>query len=321
MVHERCFVTGGAGFIGSHLVDKLIIEGHKVTVFDNLSSGREEVIAQHKNNPNLKFVFGDLLELESLKKVISNHNIVFHLAANPDARMGIQDTTLDLRLETLATYNTLEAMRCNGIKQIILASSGTIYGETPVIPLTEDYGPVLPISLYGAGKLASEGLVSAFCNTFDMQAWIFRFGNVVGSRTTHGVIFDFIQKLKNNPHELEILGDGTQTKPYLYVGDCIEGILYGFANSRERVNVFNLGPSSATDVTTIAKVLVTELGLENVKFTYTGGDRGWAGDVPQVRFNPKKMKNMGWGTKFSSNAAVKKAIKEIVGDIKISSCR
>jgi UDP-glucose 4-epimerase len=211
-------------------------------------------------------------------------------------------------------------MRCNGIKQIILASSGTIYGETPVIPLTEDYGPVLPISLYGAGKLASEGLVSAFCNTFDMQAWIFRFGNVVGSRTTHGVIFDFIQKLKNNPHELEILGDGTQAKPYLYVNDCIEGILFGFANSRERVNVFNLGPSSATDVTTIANTLVTELGLENVKFTYTGGDRGWAGDVPQVRFNPKKLKKLGWETKLSSNGAVKKAIKEIVKDITKSLC-
>jgi UDP-glucose 4-epimerase len=227
-----CFISGGAGFIGSHLVDKLIAQGCKVTVFDNLSSGRKDFLSQHSNNPAFKLIQGDLLETDKLKKAIKAHDVVFHLAANPDARRGIEDTSLDLKLETIATYNVLESMRVNKIDKIVFSSSGTIYGETPVIPLPENYGPVLPISLYGAGKLACEGLISAFCSTFDMQAWIFRFANIVGSRTTHGVIYDFINKLKRNPHELEILGDGTQCKPYLHVSDCVNAILFAYKESQ-----------------------------------------------------------------------------------------
>jgi len=203
-------------------------------------------------------------------------------------------------------------MRVNGIKKIVFASSGCIYGETPVIPLPEDYGPVLPISLYGAGKLASEGLISAFCGTFDMQAWIFRFANVVGARATHGAIFDFIQKLRKNSSELEILGDGNQCKPYLHVEDCVEGILFGFRNSHDKVNVFNLGCSSATDVNTIARMLVEEMGLKGVSFKYTGGDRGWPGDVPQVRFNVEKINKLGWKARYTSDEAVRKAIRDIL---------
>jgi len=308
----RCFVTGGAGFIGSHLVDRLIAEGNQVTVFDNLSSGKKEFIQQHIGNGNFKLMKADLLDLDKVKETMRKHDVVFHLAANPDARRGIENTELDLKQETIATYNVLEAMRVNGVKKIVFASSGTIYGETPVIPLPEDYGPALPISLYGAGKLASEGLISAFCGTFDMQAWLFRFANVVGKRTTHGVIFDFIQKLKQNPSKLEILGDGKQCKPYLDVEDCVDGILYGFKNSHDKVNVFNLGCPTATDVTTIAKMLVEEMGLSDVKFKYTGGDRGWPGDVPQVRFNVQKMNNLGWKAEHTSDEAVKKAIKDIL---------
>jgi UDP-glucose 4-epimerase len=308
----KCFVTGGAGFIGSHLVDRLIAEGNQVTVFDNLSSGKKEFTERHLGKGNFKLIKADLLVLDKVKGTIGTHDVVFHLAANPEARWGIENTELDLKQETIATYNVLEAMRVNGVKKIVFASSGTIYGETPVIPLPEDYGPALPISLYGAGKLASEGLISAFCGTFDMQAWIFRFANVVGKRTTHGVIFDFIQKLKQDPSKLEILGDGKQCKPYLHVDDCIDGILFGFKNSHDKVNVFNIGCPTATNVTTIAKMLVEEMGLNEVKFKYTGGDRGWPGDVPQVRFNVQKMNNLGWKARHTSDEAVKKAIKDIL---------
>jgi UDP-glucose 4-epimerase len=239
---------------------------------------------------------------------------VIHLSANPDARWGIENTRLDLEQETIATYNVLEAMRLNEIKQIVFSSSGTIYGETPVINLPEDYGPVLPISLYGAGKVASEGLVSAFCHTFDMQAWIFRFVNIIGARETHGVIYDFINKLKKNPRELEILGDGTQCKPYMLVKDCIDGILYGLKNAHERVNVYNLGCTTATDVNSIAKMLIKEMGLGEVKFIYTGGDRGWPGDVPQVRVDVSKMTRLGWHTVHTSDEAVRQAIRDILSE-------
>jgi UDP-glucose 4-epimerase len=310
----RYFVTGGAGFIGSHLVDKLILAGD-VTVYDNLSSGKIEFISHHFGNPNFEFIQKDLLDLEDLKEAIKDHGVIFHLAANPDARLGIDDTSLDLKQETLATYNVLEAMRENGIKKIVFSSSGTVYGETPVVPLPENYGPVLPISLYGAGKVASEALISAFCHTFDMQSWIYRFANIVGSRGTHGVVFDFLHKLKRNPNELEILGDGNQNKPYLSVEDCVEGILFGFENSNERVNFFNLGCESTTEVRTIAKMVVKEMGLQSVKFEYTGGDRGWPGDVPQVRFNTQKMEKLGWKPRYTSDQAVERAVKFLVEEI------
>jgi UDP-glucose 4-epimerase len=310
----RYFVAGGAGFIGSHLVDKLILAGD-VTVYDNLSSGKIEFISHHFGNPNFEFIQKDLLDLEDLKEAIKDHGVIFHLAANPDARLGIDDTSLDLKQETLATYNVLEAMRENGIKKIVFSSSGTVYGETPVVPLPENYGPVLPISLYGAGKVASEALISAFCHTFDMQSWIYRFANIVGSRGTHGVVFDFLHKLKRNPNELEILGDGNQNKPYLSVEDCVEGILFGFENSNERVNFFNLGCESTTEVRTIAKMVVKEMGLQSVKFEYTGGDRGWPGDVPQVRFNTQKMEKLGWKPRYTSDQAVERAVKFLVEEI------
>lgn len=318
----RYFVTGGAGFIGSHLVDRLVQEG-EVTVYDNLSSGRKEFIGHHLSKPVFSFIQADLLDLHRLTHEIADHDVVFHLAANPDARLGIEDTSLDLKQETLATYNVLEAMRLNGINRIVFSSSGTIYGETPVIPLPEDYGPVLPISLYGAGKLAGEGLITAFCHTFDMQCWIFRFSNIVGKRGTHGVIFDFIHKLSRNPNELEVLGDGRQEKPYLSVEDCVEGMLFGHRNSDERVNLFNLGCESTSKVSSIARMVAEEMGLVSVSFKYTGGDRGWPGDVPQVRLNIDKMKKLGWESEYTSGEAVRRAIRfmaeEIVGSEKV--CR
>jgi len=308
------FITGGAGFIGSHLAEKLIDTG-SVTVYDNLSSGRDDFIKHLAERKDFDFIKADLLDLDTLKKSMRGHDVVFHMAANPDVREAIRKTDTDLEQGTIATYNVLEAMRENGINKVVFASSSTVYGETSVRPLAEDYGPLLPISLYGASKLACEGLISAFCHIFQMKAWIFRFANIVGPRATHGVIFDFINKLKKNSLELEILGDGTQQKPYLYVDDCADGMLYGLKHADEQVNVYNLGVNSSTRVSDIAKMLVEQMDLPNVKFNYTGGDRGWLGDVPQVRFDTSEMEKLGWKPECKSDEAVSKAITEIIKEI------
>ncbi len=306
----KVFVTGGAGFIGSHLVDKLIEKGHKVTVFDNLSSGEKKYINHHNENNDFNFIESDLLDFESVKKSIKGHDIVFHIAANPFVRLGEKQTKLDLEQGPIATYNVLESMRLNDIKKIVFSSSSVVYAETPPIDIPETYGPTLPISLYGAAKLGCEGLISSFCGTFDFQAWIYRFANVVGIRGTHGVIVDFIKKLEKNPEELEILGDGRQQKPYLHVKELVEGIIYGYENSDGKINLYNLGVDSNTTVTRIAELVVEEINLSNVKFNYTGGRRGWAGDVPRFQLSTEKMKKLGWKAKLSSDEAVRKAIRE-----------
>jgi len=310
----KVFVTGGAGFIGSHLVDKLIDKGNIVTIYDNLSSGKKQYVQQHLENDNFTFIKADLLNLKRVKKEIKGHDVVFHIAANPHVRLGEKQTDLDLKYETIATYNVLESMRANDIKKIIFSSSSVVYGETPEISLTETYGPTLPISLYGAGKLASEGLISAFCGTFDLQAWIYRFANVVGTRGTHGVVVDFIEKLKKNPKELEILGDGKQCKPYLHVSDCVEGIIFGLGHSHDKINLLNLGCKTNTTVTKIAEMVVEETGLNDVSFKYTGGKRGWKGDVPRFQLDAGKMNKLGWNERYTSDEAVKKAIKEILNN-------
>jgi UDP-glucose 4-epimerase len=203
-------------------------------------------------------------------------------------------------------------MRLNKIKKIVFSSSSVVYAETPKIAIPETYGPTLPISFYGAGKLAAEGLISAFCGTFNFQAWIYRFANVVGSRGTHGVIVDFIAKLRKNPKELEILGDGKQQKPYLYVSDIVDGIIFGFKHSNEQINLFNLGCNSNTTVTRIAEMVVEEMKLKNVKFNYTGGKRGWPGDVPRFQLDISKIKKLGWKESYTSDEAVRKAIREVL---------
>ncbi|MCK5260573.1 MAG: NAD-dependent epimerase/dehydratase family protein [Thermoplasmatales archaeon] len=305
------FVTGGAGFIGSHLVDGFIDKGNTVTVYDNLSSGKKQFIERHLQRDNFTFIEADLLDLENVTKEIKDHDVVFHIAANPDVKLGAQQPDIAKR-DILATYNLLDAMRMNDIKKIVFSSSSTIYGETPAFPLPESYGPLLPISVYGAAKLAAEGLISSFCHTFDMQGWIFRFANVVGERGTHGVIVDFINKLRKSPRKLEILGDGRQRKPYLYVEDCVGGMLFGFEQSNEQINIFNLGCNTATEVTRIAEIVVEEMGLTNVKFTYTGGKRGWKGDVPQFQFDISKMKKLGWKATVTSDEAVRKTTRVLL---------
>jgi UDP-glucose 4-epimerase len=242
-------------------------------------------------------------------------DIVFHMAFNPDVRIGQHDTAIDMNQGTIATYNVLEAMRKQGACKIVFASSSVVYGETSGKPVAEDYGPLQPISLYGAAKLASEGLITAYSHLFDMQAWVFRFANVVGPRATHGVIYDFIHKLKENKEELEILGDGKQAKSYIHVGDCVDGVLYGHQHSDEQVNVFNLGNHDVVDVTTIGRVLLEHMGLPETKLKYTGGNRGWPGDVPRICLETLRMNKLGWKPKYTSAEAIRLAVKEILAEL------
>ena len=309
----RYFITGGAGFIGSHLTDRLVKVG-RVTVYDNLSSGSLEFINHHLERENFNFIEADLLDFSALKQAIAGHDVVFHLAANPDVKAGTSTTDLDLKMGIIATYNVLEAMRLNQIKKVVFTSSSTVYGDAGTTPVSEDYGPLLPISLYGTSNLSGEGLVSAFCHLFNMQGWIFRLANVIGSRLTHGVIFDFINKLRQNPKRLEILGDGSQQKPYLHVDDCIDGIIFGIEHSNQEINLFNLGTSSSTSVVTIADIVTKAMELEDVEFQYTGGERGWRGDVPQVRFDVTRMGRLGWEPRYTSDEAVRRAVRDMLAN-------
>ena len=309
---KRQFITGGAGFIGSHLVDRLLSEGNTITVYDNLVSGKKENIADHLNEDNFMFIENDLMDFETLKEVMQGHDIVWHLGANTDIPEGNRVTDLDLNNCTMATYNVLEAMRQNGIKKLLFTSTSAVYGEIEKMPTCEDDGPILPISLYGASKLAGEGLVSSYCHLFDMQAWMFRFGNVIGSRMGHGVIYDFINKLKKNPKELEILGDGTQDKNYFLVEDCIDGMLCAFRNSDKQYDVFNLGSETNVNVATIARIVTEEMGLNGIPFRYTGGKRGWPGDVPIVHFSLRKIAKLGWEPKYSSEEAIRIAARRLL---------
>jgi UDP-glucose 4-epimerase len=310
------FITGGAGFIGSHLGDRLLGKGDEVTVYDNIASGKIENIKHNINRKGFKFIQADLLDFENLKQTMQGHEVVWHLGANTDIPSGINAPDLDLKNCTIATHNVLEAMRQNTIKKLIFTSTSAVYGDTPPISLAETYGPLLPISLYGAGKLACEGQISAYCHLFELQAWMFRFGNVIGVRMGHGVIFDFIHKLRQKPKELEILGDGTQNKNYFLVEDCIDGMFCAFQKSNSQCDVFNLGSETTVKVSAIAQIVVEEMGLKNVKFRYTGGKRGWPGDVPVVMFNLKKIRQLGWEAKHNSEEAVRIATRRILDNMR-----
>lgn len=302
----KILVTGGAGFIGSHLVDRLIEEGNEVTVLDNLSSGRKEFIQQHFNNPKFRFFQVDLL-VDKIDNYFKSIDEVWHLAANPDVRAALKNTKTDVDQNILVTYNVLEAMRKNKIKKIIFTSSSTVYGEAKQIPTPEDYSPLLPISLYGASKLACEALISAYCHTFDMKGVIFRLANVIGPRSTHGVIYDFISKLKKNPNQLEILGNGNQKKSYLYIDDCIEGMIIGVKNAKERFEIFNIGSSDWIAVKEIAEIICEKMKVRPV-FKFTGGKRGWKGDIPLMHLDISKIRKLGWKPKHNSENSVKLTI-------------
>lgn len=313
---KSILVTGGAGFIGSHLVEALLAE-NAVTVLDNFSSGKREFIAPHLNNSRFRLLEADLIDTIALEKALNDVDMVFHLAANPDVKLGAENTRVHLEQNVLATYNLLEAMRKCDVKKIAFTSTSTVYGEATTVPTPENYGPLLPISLYGASKLACEALISSYCHTFEMQSWIYRFANIVGERGTHGVLVDFIRKLRENPCELEILGSGRQKKSYLEVRDCVRAMLHCIEHSDEQINVFNIGSEDSVDVTKIADIVALQMGLADVRYHYTGGvdGRGWKGDVKVMQLSIEKIKKLGWTPLEGSAQAIETAVKALLKDV------
>jgi UDP-glucose 4-epimerase len=312
----RVLVTGGAGFVGSHLVDRLVDDGHDVTVYDNLSTGRREFLASHLRRGRVRLIEDDLLRFESVCEAVGGQEMVWHLAANSDVRRGVEHTDVDLQQNTMATYNVLEAMRRGGVAKIAFSSTSTVYGEPTVIPTPEDYGPLCPISLYGAGKLACEGLLSAFSHSFGFRVWIFRFANVIGSRGTHGILVDFFRKLKGSPNELEVLGDGNQRKSYMLVEDTVDAMVYIVQHAGEPVNLYNLGVGDNLLIRRIAEIFLEETGNSGVKCRYTGGARGWVGDVPVMMLAPDKLNALGWKAKSTSEEAVRRAVRALAEERK-----
>lgn len=300
-------VTGGAGFIGSHVVDRMIDEGYDVIVVDNLYSGKYV-------NPEAIFYKIDLNDFDALMNVFKKHEIeeVWHIAANPDVRIGNENPYEIYRNNVSATYTLLEVMRRNGVKRLIFTSTSTVYGEAKVIPTPEDY-PTIPISIYGASKVACEAMIASYCHTFDMQAWIYRFANVIGKRSNHGVIYDFIMKLKKNPNELEILGNGEQNKSYIYISDCIDAMFFGL-KADDWINILNIGSEDQIKVRRIAEIVCEEMGLNPV-FKFTGGDRGWKGDVPVMLLSIEKLKSLGWKPRYNSEQAVRKAVRDLLDEL------
>jgi len=300
-------ITGGSGFIGSNFVKRLLKDNHEVTVFDSKTKDTANRLVSVIDQ--IEYNVTDLENLEYLKQELKNFDVVAHFYASANTAIGIAQTDIDLKKSIIATYNILEAMRTNKIKKIIFTSSPAIYGNPAKIPTTEDTGMLFPISLYGAAKLSSEGLISAFCHLFEMKAWIFRLGNVVGIDMTRGVIKDFIKKLKQNPNELEILGNGTQQKDIILLDDCIDGILFAFTNSNDIINIFNLSSGTTISINEIAKIVQQEMNLKNVKTTHKGGNTGWQGDVPIVHYDITKIRKLGWKPKYDSEMAVRLTVK------------
>ena len=304
----KAFVSGGAGFIGSNLVDRLLDVGHEVTVYDNLSTGLLQFLEYAKDIDRFRLVEGDLLDEDTLSEAIAGHEFVFHLAANADVRFGTEHPRRDLEQNTIVTNNVLEAMRKNSISKIAFASTGSVYGDATVIPTPENAPFPIQTSLYAASKLAGEGLITAYCGGFGFQSWIFRFVSILGERYTHGHVFDFYRKLKQNPSRLEVLGNGKQRKSYLYIQDCIDAMLFALEKSNESVNVLNLGVDGYCEVNDSIGWICEEL-VVSPKLEYTGGDRGWIGDNPFIFLDTSKIRDLGWKPKLSIQNGVLKTIQ------------
>ena len=304
----KAFITGGAGFIGSNLADKLLEKGYSVVVYDNFSTGQKEFIEHNLNNSKYRLIEADVLDYKKLVKSMKGCDIVFHFQANADVRGGIEDTKIDVEQNIIGTHNVLEAIKDNEIKKIAFSSSATVYGEPETIPTPENIA-LMQTSIYGASKASAESLIQAYCEYFGIRSWIFRFVSFMGPRYSHGVIFDFMKKLMNNPDELHILGDGTQRKSYLHVEDGIEAILFAIENATEKTNIFNLGNKEYINVNDLADVLCKTLSLKNTKYTYSGGKRGWIGDTPFVHLDINKITKLGWNPKYSVKDTIIRTVK------------
>ena len=301
-------VTGAGGFIGSTLVDRLLQSGHKVIGVDNFSTGLRRFLLEALSNPNFKLYELDLLDESALRLAFSNSDIVFHFAANADVRFGVENTRKDLEQNTIATHNVLEAMRLNAIKRIVFSSTGSVYGVAPVIPTPENCPFPTQTSLYGASKVACEGLITAYCEAFEMKSWIFRFVSILGERYTHGHVYDFYRNLSLNPDFLGILGNGRQRKSYLYVQDCIDAIFCALEKSKDSVNIFNLGSNSYLEVNESIELICQHLNVQP-QLQYTGGDVGWVGDNPFIFLDTSKILNLGWQPKHSIKQGIIKTVE------------
>lgn len=289
----RAFVTGGAGFIGSSLVDRLLAGGHTVVAFDNFSTGQKSFLAGALTHPTFTLIGGDTLDLPALTAAMEGADIVFHLAANADVRFGTEHPSRDVQQNTLATFQVLEAMRATGVRRIAFASTGSVYGEAPVFPTPEDAPFPVQTSLYGASKLAGEGLIEAYAEGFGFEGHIFRFVSILGERYTHGHVFDFYRSLRRDPTRLRVLGNGRQRKSYLYVQDCLDAMLTAIDRSRGRVNIFNLGTDEYCEVTDSIGWITARLGISPA-LEFTGGERGWIGDSPFIFLDCSRIRALGW---------------------------
>ena len=313
MAEPRYFVTGAAGFIGSNLVDRLLAEGCHVVGYDNFSTGQERFLEAALGHPGFQLIRGDMLEFEDLQRAMRGCEMVFHLAANADVRFGADHPRRDLDQNAIATWNVLEAMRRNGIGRIAFSSTGSIYGEAHVIPTPEDCPFPVQTSLYGASKLAAEGLIAAYCETFGMQALIFRFVSILGERYSHGHVFDFCKQLLEHPDYLRVLGDGHQRKSYLYVQDCLDAILNAVSGARERVTILNLGTDEYCEVNDSIAAICGHLGVKP-RLDYTGGDRGWVGDNPFIFLECSRMRALGWQPRYSIRESIVKTLEYLLAN-------
>ncbi len=304
----RCFVTGGAGFIGSHLVDRLLALGHDVVVYDDFSTGQERFLDEARASSRLRVVRGNILDAGALEQAMAGTEQVFHLAANADVRFGTLHTSRDLEQNTIGTFRVLEAMRKGGARKIAFSSTGSVYGEAAVFPTPEDAPFPVQTSLYGAAKLAGEALIEAFCEGFGFQGWIFRFVSILGPRYSHGHVFDFYRSLRADPTRLHILGNGKQRKSYLYVEDCVDAILLALERAQGKVNVLNLGTDESCEVNDSVGWITEALGISPER-TYSGGDRGWIGDNPFILLDCRRMRALGWGPKLGIREGILRTLR------------
>ena len=305
---DRIFVTGAAGFIGSNLVDRLLAEGYEVVGYDNLSTGFREFLEPASQHPAFTFVEGDLLDRDRLGAAVARADFVYHLAANADVRFGTERPGKDLEQNTLATFNLLEAMRAGGVKRLAFSSTGSVYGEPSVFPTPESAPFPVQTSLYGASKLAAEGMIAAYCEGFGFQGFIFRFVSILGERYTHGHVFDFYRQLLEHPERLDVLGDGSQRKSYLYVQDCVDAILLALEKATGRVNVFNLGTDEYCQVNESIRTICTHLRVAP-EIRYGGGDRGWIGDNPFIFLDCGRIRALGWKPKLSIQEGIVRTLR------------
>jgi UDP-glucose 4-epimerase len=304
----RAFVTGAAGFIGSNLLDRLLQTGHSAVGFDNFSTGRREFLSSAVEHPQFRLETGDLLDTAHLQKAIQGCDFVFHLAANADVRFGLDHPRKDLDQNVIVTSNVLEAMRANGVKRIAFSSTGSIYGESKVIPTPEDAPFPVQTSLYGASKLAAEGLIAAYCEGFGMQAYIFRFVSILGERYTHGHVIDFYRQLLQHPEHLNVLGNGHQKKSYLYTQDCLDAIFLALEKAQDPVNILNLGVDEYCEVNDSIRWICEHLGL-SPEIRYAGGDRGWVGDNPLIFLDCNRIRSLGWTPKLRIRESIIRTVE------------